>query len=82
MNVNTMNNVERMTERKIMISYYELVQISQFLSVFLLDSEDLVELGLLLPIELEADRKLPEDSVELEELELPAPDPPNIWIFL
>lgn len=82
MNVNTMNNVERMTDRKIMISYYELVQISQFLSVFLLDSEDLVELGLLLPVELEADTELPEDSVELEELELPAPDPPNIWIFL
>ena len=50
--------------------------------MFLLDSEDLVELGLLLPVELEADTELPEDSVELEELKLPAPDPPNIWIFL
>ena len=77
-----MNNVERMTDRKITISYYGLIRISQLLSVFLLNSEDLVELGLLLPIELEADTELPEDSVEFEELELPAPDPPNIWIFL
>ena len=82
MNVNTMNNVERMTDRKIMISYYGLIRISQLLSVFLLNSEDLVELGLPLPVELEADTEFPEDSVELEELELPAPDPPNIRIFL
>ena len=33
MNVNTMNNVERMTDRKIMISYYGLIRISALVSV-------------------------------------------------